>query len=110
MDGYLGEFDVDISTTPYANHTPSDWAMEWIGRYGQIDGAHHKAWVLDQVARILHGTQVIVKEARWTNGESEYRLQLADPTPEYNAWVDEMRGEYDEEYEEYEYEFEDADF
>jgi acetyl-CoA carboxylase beta subunit len=23
-----------------------------IGRYGQIDGEHHKTWVIDQVARI----------------------------------------------------------
>lgn len=24
-------------------------------RYSQIDGAHHKAWCIDQIARILHG-------------------------------------------------------
>ena len=30
-------------------------AMELIERYGQIDGDHHKAWVLDQVARVLKG-------------------------------------------------------
>ena len=28
-------------------------AMEVIMRYGQIDGDHHKAWVIDQVSRIL---------------------------------------------------------
>lgn len=28
-------------------------AMEVIERYGGIDGAHHKAWVIDQVARAL---------------------------------------------------------
>lgn len=24
-------------------------------QYGQIDGDHHKTWVIDQVMRILHG-------------------------------------------------------
>jgi hypothetical protein len=28
-------------------------AMVLIECYGQIDGSHHKAWVLDQVARVL---------------------------------------------------------
>jgi hypothetical protein len=30
-------------------------AMEVIERYGGIDGAHHKQWVLDQVVRYLMG-------------------------------------------------------
>jgi hypothetical protein len=30
-------------------------ALELLGRYGGIDGDHHKAWVLDQIARILIG-------------------------------------------------------
>jgi hypothetical protein len=30
-------------------------ALHLIGRYGGIDGAHHKQWVLDQVARKLAG-------------------------------------------------------
>jgi hypothetical protein len=30
-------------------------ALELIGRYGGIDGAHHKQWVLDQVVRALTG-------------------------------------------------------
>ena len=28
-------------------------ACEIIGRYGMIDGSHHKQWVLDQVLRVL---------------------------------------------------------
>lgn len=28
-------------------------ALEFIERYGGIDGAHHKMWVIDQVARAL---------------------------------------------------------
>lgn len=30
-------------------------AVELAIRYGQIDGAHHKAWVIDQMVRILSG-------------------------------------------------------
>ena len=30
-------------------------ALDLIEQYGGIDGAHHKDWVLDQVARILLG-------------------------------------------------------
>ena len=28
-------------------------AVELIGEYGYIDGAHHKQWLLDQVVRTL---------------------------------------------------------
>lgn len=83
---YLGEFPVsrpgDLPTTP------AEWALEYIGRYGQIDGEHHKAWVLDQVARILHGTAVDVWEARWTNHPPEVRYKTDEPPSEaYLAWV-----------------------
>lgn len=40
MEGYLGEFDVDIKDTPYATYTPNDWVMEYLFRYSQIDGSH----------------------------------------------------------------------
>jgi len=80
MEGYLGEFPVVISESEFANYTPTDWAMCYIERYGQIDGDHHKAWVLDQVSRILKGTEVIVKEARWANGYTEYRVTLSEPS------------------------------
>ena len=103
MEGYLGEFDIDIASSPFAKYTQADWAIHWIGYYGQFDGGHHKQWALDQVSRILHGTKVKVVQARWENGTKEYRYSLEDPTPEYHAWVKEMRGEYDEENEEYEY-------
>lgn len=87
MEGYLGTTPVDVSTDPsYSAHGPKDWALLWIERYGGIDGDHHKAWVLDQIARILLGTPVIVTEARWANGTSEHRYQLAEPPAEYHRW------------------------
>ena len=44
-------------------------AIETAVKYGGIDGDHHKAWVIDQIVRILAGDQYskIIKEA--CNGE-----------------------------------------
>jgi hypothetical protein len=41
-------------------------ALELIVRFGGIDGAHHKAWVLDQVTRVLteESYEDLVREAR----------------------------------------------
>lgn len=82
MNRYLGEFDIAT-----AERTPQEWALDWITRYGGIDGAHHKDWVLDQVARILHGTPVIVREARWDNGHTELRYRTGEPSQAYHDWV-----------------------
>jgi len=40
-------------------------ALDLAIRYGGIDGAHHKTWVIDQVIRILAGDKYdeIVREA-----------------------------------------------
>lgn len=93
MEGYLGEFDVDLDKSPFKGYTPFDWAMYFIERYGQIDGERNKSWVLDQVARIYNETQPIVKIARWTNGYTEYRVQLGEPPEKYHSWVDKMKGD-----------------
>lgn len=41
-------------------------ALDLIVRYGGIDGDHHKAWVLDQIARVLAGGNYdkLVEDAR----------------------------------------------
>lgn len=90
MSIYLGEFEIDIQNTPYGHYTPIDWAMYFIGRYGQIDGSHHKTWVLDQVARVLKGSPVKVVEARWSNGVKEFRCTVEGPSKEYEEWVEMM--------------------
>lgn len=93
---YLGEFDVDLENTPFSNYQPNDWVMDFVEKYSQIDGAHHKQWVLDQVARILKGTHVIVTVAKWDDGSQEYRIRLAPPSEQYLQWVDDMLGSTDE--------------
>jgi len=105
MEEYLGETIINIKDTEFKDYTPSDWVLYFIERYGQIDGAHHKQWVLDQVARIIHGTPVIIKLAKWDSGNSEYRVVLGEPSQKYLDWVEEMKcwNETDEEYE-YSYE------
>lgn len=106
---YLGETEVAAADTPYENFTPIDWALEYIGCYGQIDGGHHKTWVLDQAARILKGTPVLIRLAKWADGHEEYRYNLQKPpSQEYLDWVEEQKGEYDTETDTYEYHYDEG--
>ena len=57
-------------------------ALNLIIEYGGIDGGHHKQWVLDQLARIL--------------------------AEDYDAWLADFRGEWDEEYGCWEYEWDEG--
>lgn len=107
MVGYLGQFAPEPGHE-YENYTQADWALEFVGRYGQFDGGHHKAWVLDQVARILNGTKVIVEEARWDNGQKELRFWTDEPSKEYLDWVAMMKGDWDEENEYFEYDYDEG--
>jgi hypothetical protein len=100
-ESYLGEFPVgpDNETNSW---TPIDWALKYIAMYGSIDGDHHKTWVIDQVARILHGTPVLVKMAKWSNfnatgqpGE-EMRFTTGEPSQAYLDWVKDLLGPVDE--------------
>lgn len=94
MEGYLGETDVNVAKHPkYKDYTPKDWAMMYIEMYGQIDGDHHSKWVLDQVARILHGTPVLMKIASWKNGHTEERFNTGEPSKSYLDWVERMTEE-----------------
>jgi hypothetical protein len=100
MKGYLGEFKVDIKDTPYKDYTSFDWVMYFIEKYGQTDGDHHKAWLLDQISRIFHGTTINIVKARWDNGYFEYRISTDDQTTKkYQEWVNKMTGGGDYDYE-----------
>ncbi len=87
MRGYLGETIVDKSETEYKDYTQTDLALMYIDCYGGIDGAHHKTWVLDQVTRILMGTNLIYKIAKWDNGHSEIRFTTDEPSQKYLDYV-----------------------
>lgn len=98
MKDYLGEFVLEtLDDTEFEQYTPALWALLFTEKYGQIDGDHHKAWVIDQCARILHGTPVIVSIAKWKGGRFEYRFNLSEPSSAYKAWVTEYEeeGEYE---------------
>ena len=52
-----------------------DEALELAVRYGQIDGNHHKMWVIDQMVRVLSGSgyEGLVKYAKQGDeGENTY--------------------------------------
>lgn len=76
MEGYLGETEIEIRKTKYALYSQQDWAMLWIEMYGGIDGSDHKDWLIDQIARILKGTKVNLKIAKWEDGTEEERFKL----------------------------------
>ncbi len=48
-------------------------------------------WVLDSVIRILNGTPIILKIAKWGNGVMEERISLGEPTEEYYKWVKDIK-------------------
>lgn len=87
---YLGQFPLAIAGSEYDDWSPQDWAINFIQRYGQIEGEHHKLWVLDQVAQILHGSPVVVVEARWDDSPAEHRVSVGQPSQQYLEWKAEM--------------------
>ena len=98
---YLGTFPVAPEDSPYPDN-PIEWAMAFITAYGQTDGSHHKNWVLDQVARVLRGTPVVVEARRWgpsdeyPEGLEEFQFSTGKPSDQYLAWVEVMLGDTDE--------------
>lgn len=79
MNNYFGETKIESTVgTPFENFGPIEWALEFIAHYGGIDGAHHKDWVLDQVARILKGTPVELCLAKWADGEEHYSVSTQE--------------------------------
>ena len=107
---YMGETPLQIEDSIFKDFTPTEIALYVISLYGQISGDHHKTWTLDQAARALHGgTFTELCTARWEiEGQEdliEVRWTEISKTPEYEAWVTEMKGEFDEENECFEYDY-----
>ena len=85
---YLGKTPINTAEHPiYSKFTGVDWALLFMGAYGQIDGAHHKTWVIDQTARILNGTPVLVTMTKWDDRPDEYRFETGEPSEAYLEWV-----------------------
>ena len=61
-------------------------AVEFAVRFGQIDGAHHKAWVIDQMVRALCGCPVEWVDALDCNGKP-YRYAAQVPNKTYNDLI-----------------------
>lgn len=47
-------------------------ALAIAGQYGQIEGAHHKAWVIDQMVRALTGCPAGAKVVKHRDSDAEY--------------------------------------
>jgi len=51
-------------------------ALDFAYCYGQIDGDHHKEWVIDQMVRALTGCPVVTASSSDANGKNfEYETQ-----------------------------------
>lgn len=112
MNGYKGTIEVSMDQHPiYQNYTKEDFVLHFLESYGQIDGDHHKAWVLDQIARILKGTPLKLTMSEWIVEDipiSEFYITTGEPSQEYLDWVESMKGEWDPENEEFEYWYEEG--
>ncbi len=53
----MSDTDIDTWIKLLEGGTPAGRAMAVALRYGQIDGDHHKTWVIDQMLRLLAGEE-----------------------------------------------------
>jgi hypothetical protein len=88
MVKYLGEKILNIEETEYKNYTKNDWIILFLEKYGTIEGIHHKNWLIDTIAQIAKGTEIVIKLAKWDNDCEEYRFFLDKPSKEYIDWVE----------------------
>jgi hypothetical protein len=65
-------------------------ALEVAVRYGGIDGAHHKTWVIDQMVRSLTGCPLVKGTATDVRGEL-YEYEELGESEEYLKLVADAR-------------------
>ena len=70
-------------------------ALEYAGRYGTIDGSHHKAWVIDQMVRALTGCPAVTRHDVDVH-DTEYTYKSQGESREYREWVSEAIAAYGE--------------
>ena len=63
-----------------------DKALKYAIKYGGIDGAHHKDWVIDQMVRALTGCPMETGEAKDYKG-NPYTYEAQGESEEYNKLV-----------------------
>ena len=63
-------------------------AIDFAVKYGSIDGAHHKDWVIDQMVRALTGCPMLIVEAQDYKGVP-YTYEIQGESEEYNELVKE---------------------
>lgn len=71
---------------------------------GQCDGGHHKAYSIDQIVRALTGCPMVDQTATNVRGE-DYTYRTQGESEEYQEFIKEYQGEFDEKEEMYEYEW-----
>jgi hypothetical protein len=66
---------------------PIERALELAVRFGGIDGSHHKAWVIDQMVRVLtgHKYEEFVREACDDERRRSHRSRNAQMRPRVGA-------------------------
>ncbi len=65
-----------------------DRALDFAIRYGGIDGAHHKTWVIDQMVRALTGCPMVKREAIDCNGKP-YTYEAQGESVDYSELIKE---------------------
>lgn len=96
MSEYLGKRKVNIEDTEFKDYTIRDWTLYFIGAEGMYDGAHHKHELLNDIAKINTGNQIIIYLHEWDDGNQEYRAEISnDDNQEYINWRNRFNFEVD---------------
>ena len=65
-------------------------ALALASQYGGIDGEHHKAWVIDQIVRVLTDCPTIKKQLLDCN-KRPYTADVLGESEEYKKFVQEQK-------------------
>ncbi len=74
--------------SPMSLRKKKNKALDIALRCSQIDGAHHKLWVIDQMVRALTGCPAVTKTAKDYKGEA-YEYQTQGESDEYKELIEE---------------------
>lgn len=70
--------------------TPILKALGIAAQYGQTDGAHHKAWVIDQIVRALLECPMVTRSTTDYRGEP-YEYETQGESEMYTDWIREYQ-------------------